>query len=234
MKSEQEASRPRAHRGFCSPTPCTRPATSCSARATSCPWARTSCRTSSNTRQIARRFNERYGRVFPRARGPAHRRRARSPALTGARCRRATATPSCLSRYGRGDGQAHQEVPDRLRALHHLRSGQPPGRVGPAHHGGSLCTGARRAGDRRAEIGNGGRGRSSRRYVTESVNGFLAPIRERRMELDRRYGLRRRTSCARATAAPTRSPMQTLDRSARGHGHGVLGKRKAALGRLFQ
>ena len=54
------------------------------------------------------------------------------------------------------------------------------------------------------EIGNDGAG-ALKRYVTESVNAYLAPIRERRRELEasRRWCAR---SCTRATAAPTRSP----------------------------
>ena len=45
----------------------------------------------------------------------------------------------------------------------------------------SLCTG-RGEQEIAEEIGNGGSGQL-KKYVTESVNDFLAPIRERRMEL---------------------------------------------------
>ena len=41
----------------------------------------------------------------------------------------------------------------------------------------------RRVAEIAAEIGNDGAG-ALKRYVTESVNGFLAPIRERRRELE--------------------------------------------------
>ena len=50
VKAEQEAPATPS-RDFCSPTPCTRRATSSSARATSCPWAATSCRTSRSPRR---------------------------------------------------------------------------------------------------------------------------------------------------------------------------------------
>ena len=88
------------------------------------------------TRQIARRFNERYGHVFPEPDGLLTERRGNP------RPRRAQDVEELRQRHrpfghGRGDRQAHQEVADRLRAHDHLRQGESSRRVGPTDYGGA-------------------------------------------------------------------------------------------------
>ena len=78
----------------------------------------------------------------------------------------------------------------------------------------AICTG-REPQDIAAEIGMGGAGQL-KRYVTEAVNGYFAPIRERRHELEQDMdyihdvlseGNRRANEIAEATLAEVRSAM---------------------------
>ena len=133
------------------------------------------------TRQIARRFNERYGQVFPEPHGLLTD-AVEIPGLDGPQDVEELRQRHRPVGHGGGDRQAHQEVQDRLRAHDHLRQGEPPRRVGPADHGGAAPPAAPKQ-DIAAEIGNDGAG-ALKRYVTESVNAYLAPIRERRRELE--------------------------------------------------
>ena len=84
------------------------------------------------TRQIARRFNERYGQVFP------------EPMITFDKENR-PGVSALLTTAALTTGRTEQDIA--------------------------------------AEIGNDGAG-ALKRYVTESVNAYLAPIRERRRELE--------------------------------------------------
>ena len=118
------------------------------------------------TRQIARRFNERYGQVFPEPHG----------LLTDA------------VEIPRLDGRQMEETAKRIkksktdseRMITFDKENRPG--VSALLTTAALTTG-RTEQDIAAEIGNDGAG-ALKRYVTESVNAYLAPIRERRRELE--------------------------------------------------
>ena len=90
------------------------------------------------TRQIARRFNERYGHVFPEPEGLLTDAVLRSPALTVARCRRATATPSAwrpLPRRRRSSSRSPRPTPS---ASSPSIQENRPGVSALTHHGGAV------------------------------------------------------------------------------------------------
>lgn len=83
VKAEMEASATSSP-AFCSPTRCTRPATSCSARAMWCPSVATSCRTSSSPAPSPAALTTATARCSPRSTRCCPRPRC-CPAWTGAR-----------------------------------------------------------------------------------------------------------------------------------------------------
>ena len=111
------------------------------------------------TRQIARRFNERYGKVFPEPEGLLN----DAPEIPGLDGRKMSKS------YGNAISLCFTDKENR------------PG-VSALLTTAALCTG-RSEEEIAAEIGNDGSG-ALKKYVTESVNAYLAPIREKRRALE--------------------------------------------------
>ena len=165
------------------------------------------------TRQIARRFNERYGHVFPEPDGLLN------DAAGHPRPRRPQDVEELWQRHQpvghrRRDGEAHQEVARPTPTATSPTTPKDRPGVSALLTTAALCTGRAEA-DIAAEIGDGGSG-TLKKYVTESVNAYLAPIRERREELlgDMGYiedvlheGNRRANEIANATLDEVRETM---------------------------
>lgn len=131
------------------------------------------------TRQIARRFNERYGHVFPEPDGLLNNSPA-IPGLDGRKMSKSYGNAIALSATAEETAKLikkSQTDPDRFITF------DPEARPGVSAllTTAALCTGRDEA-EIAAEIGDGGSG-TLKKYVTESVNAYLAPIRERRTEL---------------------------------------------------
>ncbi len=132
------------------------------------------------TRQIARRFNERYGKVFPEPEGILSD-AIEIPGLDGRKMSKSYGnsiklgdTPeqtAKLIKKSKTDSDRHITFDKENR----------PG-VSALLTTAALCTG-RTEEDIAAEIGDGGSGQL-KKYVTESVNTFLAPHRERRAQFE--------------------------------------------------
>ena len=164
------------------------------------------------TRQIARRFNKRYGKVFPEVAGlltstpllPGLDGRKMSKSYGNAISISMTADETArLIRKSRTDGER-------------LITFDPENRPGVSAllTTASVCTG-RLPEDIAAEIGDAGAG-ALKRYVTDAVNGYFEPIRARRAELEQDLGYihdviaegnRRANEVADATLAEVRSAM---------------------------
>lgn len=136
------------------------------------------------TRQIARRFNDRYAHVFPEPDGlltdavliPGLDGRKMSKSYGNAISLSATEDETAkLIRKSQTDSDRNITFDPEAR----------PG-VSALLTTAGLCTGRSEV-DIASEIGDAGSG-ALKKYVTESVNGFLAPIRERRAELARNMG----------------------------------------------
>lgn len=133
------------------------------------------------TRQIARRFNERYAPVFPEPVGLLTE-SVEIPGLDGRKMSKSYGNAISLS--------ATEEETAKLIKKSKTDSERnitfdPDNRPGVSA---LLTTAALTSGrsevDIAAEIGEAGSG-ALKAFVTESVNGYLAPIRERRRELER-------------------------------------------------
>ncbi len=132
------------------------------------------------TRQIARRFNERYGRVFPEPEGLLTD-AVEIPGLDGRKMSKSYGNAISLSATAEETARLiKKSQTDSERFITFDREGRPG--VSALLTTAALCTG-RDETSIAEEIGNDGAG-ALKRYVTESVNGFLAPIRERRRELE--------------------------------------------------
>ena len=132
------------------------------------------------TRQIARRFNERYGRVFPEPEGLLTD-AVEIPGLDGRKMSKSYGNAISLSATAEETAKLiKKSQTDSERFITFDKEGRPG--VSALLTTAALCTGRDEA-EIAAEIGNDGAG-ALKRYVTESVNGFLAPIRERRRELE--------------------------------------------------
>ena len=131
------------------------------------------------TRQIARRFNERYGLVFPEPDGLL----ADSfeiPGLDGRKMSKSYGNAISLSFTAEETAKLiKKSKTDSERFITYDKENRPG--VSALLTTAALCTG-RAAEDIAEEIGNGGSG-ALKKYVTESVNEYLAPIRERRVAL---------------------------------------------------
>ncbi|OJF13815.1 tryptophan--tRNA ligase [Couchioplanes caeruleus] len=151
------------------------------------------------TRTVARRFNERYGQVFPVPEGLL----STAPVLAG--------TDGWKMSKSRDNAIALSATPDETARLvraattdadRHITYDpeRRPGVSGLVHLA-ALCLG-RDPHDVAAEIGGAGAA-ALKRMVTEAVNEFLAPLRERRAAYAKDPGLVRsvlRTGNARANA----------------------------------
>ena len=167
------------------------------------------------TRQVARRFNERYGHVFPEPEGVLND-AVEIPGLDGRKMSKSYGNAIGLSLTAEETAKLIKKSktdPDRM--ITYDKENRPG--VSALLTTAALCTGRTEL-DIAAEIGDGGSG-ALKKYVTESVNGFLAPIRERRVQLagDTDYikdvlhdGNRRANEIANATLDEVRAAMNMV------------------------
>lgn len=132
------------------------------------------------TRQIARRFNERYGRVFPEPHGLLTD-AVEIPGLDGRKMSKSYGNAIALSATEEETAKLIKKSQTDSERMITFDKEKRPG-VSALLTTAALTTG-RTEQDIAAEIGNDGAG-ALKRYVTESVNAYLAPIRERRRELE--------------------------------------------------
>ena len=167
------------------------------------------------TRTIARRFNERYAKdspVFPEPVGLLTE-AAEIPGLDGRKMSKSYGNAISLCWTEEETAKViRKSQTDSERRITFDKENRPG--VSALLTTAALCTG-RSEEDIAAEIGDAGAG-ALKRYVTESVNGFLAPIRERRraLEQDMDYvkdvlheGNRRANEVAEATLDEVREAM---------------------------
>lgn len=132
------------------------------------------------TRQIARRFNERYAPVFPEPEGLLNDDVPEIPGLDGRKMSKSYGNAISLAFTAEETAKViKKSKTDSERLITFDREGRPG--VSALLTTAALCTG-RSEQEIADEIGNGGSG-ALKKYVTESVNAYLAPIRERREEL---------------------------------------------------
>lgn len=132
------------------------------------------------TRTIARRFNNRYGKVFPEVDAllsdvPL------LPGLDGRKMSKSYGNAIALSATEEETAKLIKKSKTDSERMITFDKENRPG-VSALLTTAALTTG-RTEQDIAAEIGNDGAG-ALKRYVTESVNAYLAPIRERRRELE--------------------------------------------------
>ena len=132
------------------------------------------------TRQIARRFNERYGRVFPEPHGLLTD-AVEIPGLDGRKMSKSYGNAIALSATEEETAKLIKKSQTDSERMITFDKENRPG-VSALLTTAALTTG-RTEEDIAAEIGNDGAG-ALKRYVTESGNAYLAPIRERRRELE--------------------------------------------------
>ena len=167
------------------------------------------------TRQIARRFNERYGRVFPEPHGLLTD-AVEIPGLDGRKMSKSYGNAISLSLTAEETAKLiKKSKTDADRMITYDKENRPG--VSALLTTAALCTGRTEV-DIAEEIGDGGSG-TLKKYVTESVNEFLAPIRERRVQLagDMDYikdvlheGNRRANEIANATLDEVREAMNMV------------------------
>ena len=128
------------------------------------------------TRLVARRFNERYGHVFPEPEALLND-TVEIPGLDGRKMSKSYGNAISLSMTPEETAKRIKKSPtDSERTITFDRENRPG--VSALLTTAALCTG-RTEEEIADEIGAAGAG-ALKAYVTESVNGFLAPIRERR------------------------------------------------------
>ena len=132
------------------------------------------------TRQIARRFNERYGHVFPEPQGLLTD-AVEIPGLDGRKMSKSYGNAIALSATEEETAKLIKKSQTDSERMITFDKENRPG-VSALLTTAALTTG-RTEQDIATEIGNDGAG-ALKRYVTESVNAYLAPIRERRRELE--------------------------------------------------
>ncbi len=132
------------------------------------------------TRQIARRFNERYGHVFPEPHGLLTD-AVEIPGLDGRKMSKSYGNAIALSATEAETAKLIKKSQTDSERMITFDKENRPG-VSALLTTAALTTG-RTEQDIATEIGNDGAG-ALKRYVTESVNAYLAPIRERRRELE--------------------------------------------------
>lgn len=132
------------------------------------------------TRQIARRFNERYGQVFPEPHGLLTD-AVEIPGLDGRKMSKSYGNAIALSATEEETAKLIKKSKTDSERMITFDKENRPG-VSALLTTAALTTG-RTEQDIAAEIGDDGAG-ALKRYVTESVNAYLAPIRERRRELE--------------------------------------------------
>ena len=164
------------------------------------------------TRQIARRFNERYAPVFPEPHGLLTD-AVEIPGLDGRKMSKSYGNAIALSATAEETAKLiKKSKTDPERFITFDKENRPG--VSALLTTAALCTGRTEV-EIAEEIGNDGAG-ALKKYVTAAVNDYLAPIRERRAELmaDPGYihdilaeGNRRANEIAEATLAEVREAM---------------------------
>ncbi len=132
------------------------------------------------TRQIARRFNDRYGRVFPEPDGILSD-AIEIPGLDGRKMSKSYGNSIMLGATAEETAKLiKKSKSDSDRNIYYDKENRPE--VSALLTTAALCSG-RTEQDISAEIGDGGAG-MLKRIVTESVNEYLAPHRERRAKYE--------------------------------------------------
>ena len=167
------------------------------------------------TRLIARRFNERYGRVFPEPDGILSD-AIEIPGLDGRKMSKSYGNSIMLGATAEETARLiKKSKSDSDRNIYFDKENRPE--VSALLTTAALCSG-RTEQEIAEEIGDGGAG-MLKRIVTEAVNGYLAPHRERRaaFEADLDYvrdvlaeGNRRMNEIANATLAEVREAMSMV------------------------
>ena len=167
------------------------------------------------TRQIARRFNDRYAPVFPEPDGILSD-AIEIPGLDGRKMSKSYGNSIMLGATAEETAKLiKKSKSDSDRNITYDPENRPE--VSALLTTAALCSGRSEV-DIAAEIGDGGAG-MLKRIVTESVNGYLAPHRERRakFEADLDYvkdvlneGNRRMNEIANATLAEVREAMHMV------------------------
>ena len=167
------------------------------------------------TRLIARRFNERYGQVFPEPAGVLNN-AVEIPGLDGRKMSKSYGNAISLSATEEETAKLiKKSKTDSERTITFDKEGRPG--VSALLTTVALCTGRTEV-EIAAEIGDAGAG-ALKKYVTEGVNGFLAPLRERRRELEEEpeyiaevlhEGNRRANEIANATLDEVREAMRMV------------------------
>ena len=128
------------------------------------------------TRQIARRFNERYAQVFPEPEGLLTD-AVLIPGLDGRKMSKSYGNAISLSFTAEETAKIiKKSKTDSERFITFDKENRPG--VSALLTTAALCTGRTEV-EIAEEVGNGGSG-TLKKYVTEAVNEYLAPIRERR------------------------------------------------------
>lgn len=133
------------------------------------------------TRLIARRFNERFAPVFPEPEGVLNS-APEIPGLDGRKMSKSygNAISLCLTEEETAK-LIKKSKTDSERMITYDKENRPG--VSALLTTAALCTGRTEV-EIAQEIGDAGSG-ALKKYVTESVNGYLAPIRERRREFEK-------------------------------------------------
>ncbi len=132
------------------------------------------------TRQIARRFNERYAQVFPEPEGLLNDDTPEIPGLDGRKMSKSYGNAISLAFTAEETAKLiKKSKTDSERFITYDKEGRPG--VSALLTTAALCAGRTEV-EIAEEIGNGGSG-ALKKYVTESVNSYLAPIREHRVKL---------------------------------------------------
>ena len=164
------------------------------------------------TRLIARRFNERYGKVFPEVAGLL----TSTPLLPGLDGRKMSKSYGNSIAISMTAEQTAKLIKKSKTDSERLITFDPENRPGVSAllTTAGICTG-RDPVEIADEIGMDGAG-ALKRYVTEAVNGYFEPIRARRVELEKDLGYihdvlaegnRRANEIANATLAEVREAM---------------------------
>ena len=133
------------------------------------------------TRQVARKFNDRYGKVFPEPVGLLTD-AVEIPGLDGRKMSKSYGNAISLSLSAQETAKLiKKSQTDSDRNITYNPEERPG--VSALLTTAALCTGRSEV-DIAAEIGDGGSG-ALKAYVTQSVNEYLAPIRARREDLER-------------------------------------------------
>ncbi len=137
------------------------------------------------TRQIARRFNERYGFVFPEPEGLLNDDAPEIPGLDGRKMSKSYGNAISLSFTAEETAKIiKKSKTDSERFITFDKENRPG--VSALLTTAALCTGRTEV-EIAEEVGNGGSG-TLKKYVTEAVNEYLAPIRERRESIAAKPG----------------------------------------------